>query len=391
VAAITPKEDVAEQKMILTAIEKTGFPHENRTAQAFVEAGWSLVTNKYYVDDLSGEVREIDLIAYKVHKLDEYSIYSAVVISCKSTSDNKWVFMTRPAKPSDPNVNSTPLHFWTSDPAAEYSLSQEGFAKAFNERLSTDSPSAWGSTKKEIFGFQELVPVWQPRKGGVTELTHFNTNNDRALFSSIKSLMKAQAYELGRLPTRWKKPVVYIFSLLSVMDGDMVEVTYGPKDTKVTATALQNYIANYIIKGKEQFSRINFVHTSALRSVISELDKAHENTRTEIETARKSFFATVLHTRAQYSVLMPAFAKKLLFWINLHGRFRGDELAKVDSFDFEYIEETKTLEIQINNTVDVDAARKLNDSDVLRKKTEEALKEIFKYDGAFTYAFDIPF
>ncbi len=390
---MTPKEDAAEQNMVLAAIEKTGFPHENRTAQAFIEAGWSLVTNKYYVDDLSGEVREIDLIAYKVHKLNEYSIYSAVVISCKRTSDNKWVFMTRPAKPSDPNVNSTPLHFWTSDPAIEYSLSQEGFAKAFNEKLFADSPSAWGSPKKEIFGFQELAPAWQKkRKGGVTELTHFNPNDDRALFNSIKSLMKAQAYELGRLPTRWKKPVVYIFSLLSVMDGDMVEVTYDPKGTTtVTPTAVQNYIANYIIKGQEQFSRINFVHTSALRDVIGELDKAHDNARSEIETARELFFSTVLDSWAQQSVLIPAFAKKILFAINIYGRFRGDDEAKANSIGLEYMKEKKTLEIQLSNTVDVGAIKKLNDSDALRERTAQALKEIFKYEGEFRYAFDIPF
>jgi hypothetical protein len=391
VAAMPPKEDAAEQSMILAAIEKTGFPHENRTAQAFIEAGWSLVTNKYYVDDLSGEVREIDLIAYKVHKLDEYSIYSAVVISCKRTSDNKWVFITRPAKPSDPNVNSTPLHFWTSDPAIEYALSQDGFPKAFNEALSADSPSIWGTPKREIFGFQELVPAWKTKSGTDSELTHFNTNNDRALFSSIKSLMKAQAYELGRLPTRWKKPVVYVFSLLSVMDGDMVEVTYDPKGTAVSATALQNYIANYIITGKEQFSRINFVHTSALRRVIGELDKAHDNARAEIEAARKSFFSTVLDSWAQQSVLIPAFTKKLLFLINLYGRFRGDHEAKANSIGLEYLKEKKTLEIQLSNTVDDGAINKLNDSDVLRERTAQALKEIFKYEGEFRYAFDIPF
>ena len=47
-----------------TQIQKTGFDLENRTAQALRTAGWTVISNKYYVDDFEESVREIDLIAY---------------------------------------------------------------------------------------------------------------------------------------------------------------------------------------------------------------------------------------------------------------------------------------------------------------------------------------
>ncbi|WP_167029994.1 hypothetical protein [Luteibacter sp. SG786] len=383
--------DESEKALILSAIERTGFPLENRTARAFAEAGWSTVSNKYYVDDLSGEVREIDLIAYKVHRHEEYSVYSAIIVSCKRTSDNKWVFMTRPAKPFDPNVNSTPLHFWTNDPAIEYPLSRNKFPEEFNEALATHSPSIWGVPKHEIFGFQELVAVTQSKKNAPPEITRFSAIDDRAMFSSIKSLMKAQAYELGRLGSRWKKPAVYVFSLLAVMDGDMLEVSYQEKDPSIEETKLQNYIAHYIIKGAEQFSRINFVHASSLPGIIKELDAAHTNTVAQVDAARKGFFATVLSNADQRGSLIPAFGKKVLLAINVYGKFRGDEVATEDSIDLFYHREHNQLEIQLNNTLDEAAIQLLNGSENLMNKTRDALKQIFKYDGNFTFTTGLPF
>lgn len=50
-------------------IRKTGFDFENRVAQQLKGARWNFISNKYYVDDLSDTVREIDFVAYQVSKV----------------------------------------------------------------------------------------------------------------------------------------------------------------------------------------------------------------------------------------------------------------------------------------------------------------------------------
>ena len=50
-------------------ILKTGFVLENRIAQTLKKQGWSVISSKYYEDDFEDKIREIDLIAYKVDKV----------------------------------------------------------------------------------------------------------------------------------------------------------------------------------------------------------------------------------------------------------------------------------------------------------------------------------
>ena len=53
-----------------TEIRKTGFVLESRITRILQKASWSVISNKYYVDDASETVREIDLVAYKVNKCE---------------------------------------------------------------------------------------------------------------------------------------------------------------------------------------------------------------------------------------------------------------------------------------------------------------------------------
>ena len=55
---------------IVEALSKTGFPFENTVSEQFLGSNWNILGNKYYVDDVDGRAREIDLIAYKVRKVE---------------------------------------------------------------------------------------------------------------------------------------------------------------------------------------------------------------------------------------------------------------------------------------------------------------------------------
>lgn len=378
-----------DKDKVIDAVEKTGFPLEHRTAMAFIDSGWHVVSNKYYVDDRSDEVREIDLIAYKVGKVGDLRVYSAVVVSCKKSIDNTWVFMTRKIDPEDRNKDLTPLHFWTNDKALDYCLTREGFGKCFADRLAPKSEGIWSVPEREIFGFQELQPVKDPGKND--ELKSYKTVNDKAIFSSITTLMKAQAYELGRLPDRKKEPSVYIFSLLAVMDGGMCEVSYDTNPPEVKGTQLQNYIAHYIIKGKEQYCRINFTHKDGLRKLIKEYDAAHASSKREIKNAIDGFYKSVFDNYRTKNVLRDLFVSKILFYVNILGGFKGDHKLVDGDIDISLDKKTNILAVQISTGLSDEFVANLNSIEQLVAHTKKHLKAVYRYDGDFVFEPGFPF
>lgn len=372
-------------------MKKTGFPLEHRTASSFVDSGWHIVSNKFYVDDSSGEAREIDLIAYKATKVEGILVYSAVVISCKKTSENKWVFMTRESNPQDLNKDWNPLHYWTNEPVLSYCLTKSGFSKSFATSLSKKSPNLWGLPKVDIFGFQELSPIVQSVSRGQVEISGYKPSNDKAIYSSITSLMKAQAYELGRLPDRIKEPRIYVFSLLSVMDGDMVEVCYDTDPPKLADMQIKGYIAHYIIKNTEQYCRINFVHRDYLKEIISEYDKSHQSVAAELKKAITGFYKDVFKDRDKILALRSLFVSKILVYLNVLGGFRGEHRVSDEDVSLDYSDESKTVQINIMTLLDDEKVDSLNGVDALRERAKKLLKDIYRYEGPFEFAADVPF
>ena len=66
-------------------IKKTGFELEYRVSECFRTHGWTVIANKYYVDDVQETVREIDLVAYKTGKAQHFRVVTTVIVSCKKT------------------------------------------------------------------------------------------------------------------------------------------------------------------------------------------------------------------------------------------------------------------------------------------------------------------
>ena len=88
-----------------------------RVSECFRKHDWSVIANKYYVDDLQETVREIDLVAYKATIVPNFRIVTTVIVSCKKTDRDAWVFLAKTLDPGDPNVDWQPLHAWSSDRA----------------------------------------------------------------------------------------------------------------------------------------------------------------------------------------------------------------------------------------------------------------------------------
>lgn len=214
----------------------TGFPFEHRVASLLRDAGWSVIANKYYIDDLEQTVREVDLVAYRVRRVHHFAVYTTLIVSCKKNDKNVWALLSRPVRNPDPNMDVEPFHAWSSDGPMQYVFAQPGWAATYYlqarqagvQRI-LDVPTC------DIFAFQEM-----DRESG-------KAHNDKAIFSAITSLMKAQAYELDALPKRRKEAAVYSFHLLSVVDSDIVRLDFGNGSSAATAVPVTDelYVARY--------------------------------------------------------------------------------------------------------------------------------------------------
>ena len=66
-------------------IQKTDFVLENNIAMSLKKLGWSVISSKYYEDDFKHKIREIDLIAYKVGRIQDFDVFSCLIINCKKS------------------------------------------------------------------------------------------------------------------------------------------------------------------------------------------------------------------------------------------------------------------------------------------------------------------
>lgn len=86
------------------AIEKTGFPFEERVARRFRDAGFEVKQSVYYIDGTTSELREVDILAtcsanFKYSRHQDFSLFLefSVVIECKYNDKQKsaWVVFAR--------------------------------------------------------------------------------------------------------------------------------------------------------------------------------------------------------------------------------------------------------------------------------------------------------
>ena len=99
------------------AINASGFPFEQYVSKVLLHHGWTIIPNRYYIDDIKGVEREIDILAYKIldDKKENICYYTTLIISCKKSDSSKWCFLTRDVDKLDVNVNYFPFHYLSDD------------------------------------------------------------------------------------------------------------------------------------------------------------------------------------------------------------------------------------------------------------------------------------
>jgi hypothetical protein len=73
----------------IVGIQKTGFPLEFEIVQILQDAGWRVISNKYYVDNDEEKPREVDVVAYKVNTANpSFDVYTGLLHKSGSSAQD---------------------------------------------------------------------------------------------------------------------------------------------------------------------------------------------------------------------------------------------------------------------------------------------------------------
>lgn len=366
-------------EQIEKGIEKTGYRLEFDISRILEDNGWNVINNKYYVDDQQETVREVDIVAYKATLIQDFYVYTALIISCKKSDKNAWTLLSKKSNHNDPNMEWIPIHAWSNDRILSFMLDQNDWKDTYlltlrknNCRFFSDKP------EKHIFGFQEMN-----KESGAPQ-------NDKNIFNSIISVMKAQAYEMNALPIRKKTPCAFQFNLMSVAQTELIRLDFENSQAKGFPVDDEIYVADYIVNKQQTFAKIHFVKSDKFKNILYKYNQLHKANILAFNVIYEKFCKEITKDYKKLSLFKKDLADDL-YWSVLIENTHVSNLK--DVFDFSILSWDKNesvLEFQLDlEPNDIDS---MNAIGSLRKELAEALMKYYKYKGVSKFAVtDLPF
>lgn len=361
-----------------SGIRKTGFVLENRIAEELKASKWSVISNKYYIDDLEEAVREIDLVAYRVGNVGHLKVYTTLIISCKKSESNTWAFLGREPDFASPNSDWWPLHAWSNDKALDFMLGQTGNARTYHDQITTlGVTEVLQDPEVDVFAFQEM--------DSGTGAPH----NDKAMFGAVTSLMKAQAHEMGALPARKKNPTFYQFNLVSVVDADLIRLTFLKGEIATVSIEAEQYIARYIIRRKETFARVRFVTPEKFKLDLADYERLHKANCNWVKATSEAFYRDAIQDAGKREVFVETFRAEVGWYLShIASKHMRTELDP-KNISLAWSEARNIICIEVD--VDRDTLAFLNGDSTARNRVASVLAKLYRYDGEFEFSEYIPF
>jgi hypothetical protein len=358
-------------------IAKTGFVLENNVAQTLKKSGWTVISNRYYLDDTGEEtVREIDLIAYKVRQLPDFRVYTSLIISCKKSEKDAWALLSRPIDLTDPNADWWPVHLWSNNKPVGYEFATPDMSRRYHDAMAAAGvANALALPSVEVFAYQEMDK-------------HSGTpHNQKNIFQAITSLIKAQSYELQSLPQRRKDPAVYQFNLLSVVDADLVRLHFDGGTIKADSITDEHYITRYIVSKRTTVARVRFIRADHLQACLKDYANLHTANCDWIGARHEDFFReSVKEPRVQ--VFLPEFRSKVCWYLRHKAKGKLNQFEDAD-LSLQWLPEKNALAIAV--LVGDDTIDGWNSDTYVRGHVASVLAKLYRYKGAFHFSSDIPF
>ncbi|MBW2630583.1 MAG: hypothetical protein JRC90_02270 [Deltaproteobacteria bacterium] len=360
-------------------IEKTGYVLEFNVSSLLKKHGWSVINNKYYIDDVQPAVREMDIVGYKARIVSGFTLYTVLIISCKKSEKNCWALISKDRDDKDPNIRWYPLHLWANDKGLNYILNLPEFQEEYLELINSKNifPKIF-TPSSHIFAFQEMN-----KKSG-------SVQNDKNIFSSVTSLMKAQGYEISSLSKRKRESCIYQFNLLSIVDTDLLEIFLNEKGPSAHPIDEAKYIGNYIINNQETCVKIHFITYSALDSVLDCYDTLNSCNLNFFKNHHKSFFEDILIDYEKKEVFIKEFIEDILWYINHELRRHDNSHKNLKDLYLGWDKEKKIALIELE--IDQDAIDHLNSDARTKAVVGKSLKKFYRYTGELLFSeVDVPF
>ncbi|WP_421557896.1 hypothetical protein [Pseudomonas canadensis] len=366
-------------KKIEESICKTGFKLEYEIASILRQEGWSLITNKYYLDDHEESVREIDILAYKCKVISNITVFTAILISCKKNESNSWALLARDIDIDDPNADWQPFKGYTNNASISYFFDKENWAESYYDRLLKTCPGIFKQPEFDIFAFQEI------------HKEKHTCQNDKNIFNSITSLMKAQAYELNGLYGNRAKDtrVFYQFNLISVIDSELIRVKFDKDIVAASTIEEDNYISKYILNKKTSTSRIKFLTAKKFPDSIKEYSKLHSENLLFIKELDNLFFKDILKNRERTNLLLSDFREKVKKYLRSPYYSVTQEALAVEKFSVGWSTKDNQAIIEVETSRKI--ISELNDDDACIKAAKKILSEVYRYEGDLYFEEDFVF
>jgi hypothetical protein len=320
----------------------------------------------------------MDIVAYRVRDVSEFKVFTTLIISCKKSEKNVWALLTRDRDSGDPNADWCPAHVWSNDRAISFVSGQPNWRPQYHLRArQLGVTRALAEPEVDIFAYQEMN-----RDSGAPQ-------NDKPIFASVTSLMKAQSYEIDALPERKKTPSVYQFNLITVVDADLVRIRFDRSNVVATIVTDEQYVARYIIKKQETFARIHFVNIREFPLVLEDYGRLHAANATIFREDKESFFRDVLRDYEKTLVFGEEFARAVGRKLTWRLRRHTAGHAELDPVSVSWNEKEGRAKVSVATSDD--CIRFLAGDIEAQQIVARALRDIYRYEGAFEFGDDIPF
>tara|TARA_R110002096_G_scaffold416576_2_gene619266 strand:- start:82578 stop:83726 length:1149 start_codon:yes stop_codon:yes gene_type:complete len=376
---INSAPEIPRENKFLAGIESTGFGLEFLISSCLVDNKWTVINNKYYIDDVQGSAREIDILAYKTKIKNGIQIYTTLIISCKKNTENSWALLAKEKDINNPNIDWNPITLWSNEPILKLIIEHYEWKKKYL-KSSSDLCENIFSPKKHIFAFQELS-----NKTG-------KPKNDKAIFDSIVSCMKSQEYEINGLAKRKKEKSLYNFNLISVIDAPLLRINYKDNSTTLEEINSDIYVGSYIINKKETHSRVHFINSNNFNSSLSHYDKLHKHNLEQSVILTESFYDNCLHERKKINLFLKDFNRTLHWDIyEVLKEIRPDREIGFKDTDINWSQEKECVQISIDSVYENSEVESLNTNLKIQASVSSALKKYYHYEGPFFFDNDIPF
>lgn len=380
------EEDLKRE--IISAIQRSGFPLEHQVGNILREHGWQTISNRYYIDDIKGTEREIDIVAYKLDldEIENIEYITTLIISCKKNEKNKWCFLTRSTDPTDANIDRNPFHYCTTDERLDYMTKRHKGVLIRQYKSEKDVRDLYDFSEN-VFAYEKIRDAKDKSEKGKGM---FVLNGNTDIYESIITTIKALNFEKSSRIKRYEKyryKRYYTFHLLSVFGGEMVKDHFEEDGTQVIENIDEiKYLNRHIINNEEDFYVVNFIQIDNFENRLNLFDDIHKVNTEILPKFIDTFYKDIFKYRDRVMLFWDECSRELGEVIQTYADSDTHPIQTSDPLPrlFFVYDDKLIIWIYDKSYKDDKLITELNDNERLKEEVNEILQRYYRYSGPFS-------